>query len=140
MAEKLIQLYESMYLDGLKLYDYRLIENKAATICINGDYHIFIDTQRTESIADETCAVAHEYAHCKTGTTHSVYSSFELISKHEYKADKWAVHKLLPFEEYQQALQEGYTEIWQLAERFNVTEDFIRRADYIYQCEQQLLR
>ena len=34
-----------------------------------------------------------------------------------------------------QAIDDGYTEVWQLAEQFGVTEDFIRRADYIYRCE-----
>ena len=135
--EALFALYEEMHNSAIYLFDFC---GKAATVKMEDYYGIFFDTMANRTIAEEKEIIAHELGHCKTGTTHSISSSFELIERHEYRADKWAVHKLLPFEEYQQALQEGYTEIWQLAERFNVTEDFIRRADYIYQCEQQLLR
>ena len=138
MSDRLFQLYESMYQDGIKLFDYRLIEDKAATIKLYGKYAVFLDTCKIDSIADEICTMAHEYGHCKTGSTHSVYSPFDLVCKHEYKADKWAVHEYIKFEEYQQAIQDGYTEVWQLADRFNVTEDFIRRADYIYRCEEKI--
>ena len=131
--EALFALYEEMHNSAIYLFDFC---GKAATIKMEDYYGIFFDTMANRTIAEEKEIIAHELGHCKTGTTHSISSSFELIERHEYRADKWAVHKLLPFEEYQQALQEGYTEIWQLAERFNVAEDFIRRAIQIYQNEE----
>ena len=62
-------------------------------------------------------------------------SPFDLIEKHEYKADKYAVHELLPFEDLEVACKNGYTEYWQLAEHLDLTEEFIKRAVYIYECE-----
>ena len=56
--------------------------------------------------------------------------------RHEYRADKWAVHALLPRQELERAVKEGCTEVWELAERFGLTEDFIRRAAYVYRCEE----
>ena len=39
-------------------------------------------------------------------------------------------------EELERAVKEGCTEVWELAERFGLTEDFIRRAAYVYRCEE----
>ena len=139
MLSKLYQIYEEMYQKGHSLFDYRLTDNKAATIKLNGEYAIFIDTDKMESIADELCIVAHEYGHCETGATHYISSPFDLVCKHEYKADKWAIHKILPIEDIKKAMLSGCTEVWQLAEYFNVTERFLKRAIQIYQNEEMLI-
>ena len=57
---------------------------------------------------------------------------FNIISKHEYTADKWAVQQLMPADELLSAVSEGYTEAWQLADYFGVTEDFVHKAYKIY--------
>lgn len=139
MLSKLYQIYEEMYQKGLSLFDYRLTEDKAATIKLDGEYAIFIDTQKMSSVADELCTVAHEYGHCTTGATHYISSPFDLVCKHEYRADKWAVHKLLPVEDIKNAILSGCTEVWQLAEYLNVTESFLSRAIQIYQNEELLI-
>lgn len=46
------------------------------------------------------------------------------------------MHTLLPRAELERAVAEGCTEVWELAERFDLTEDFIRRAAYVYRCEE----
>lgn len=138
MAEKLYALYDELVHRGISLFDYRIGGPAAATIELGGQYAIFLDTERIGSAAEETCIVAHEYGHCATGATHAVSSPLDLVEKHEYKADKYAVHRLIDAAALRQALNEGCTEVWQLAERFGVTEDFIRRAAYIYQCENAL--
>ena len=67
-----------------------------------------------------------------------MYSPYDIIEKHEYKANKWAAHRLIPPDELAQALRDGYTEPWQLAEHFGVTDTFIKKALRIYQNEQLL--
>lgn len=99
-------------------------------------YYIAIDLNAAASSADLNVKAAHELGHCRTGSFYNIHSPYDVRAKHEYRADKWAVHELIPFDKYQEALRAGYTEVWQLAEFFDVTEDFIRRAIYIYQCEQ----
>lgn len=78
---------------------------------------------------------AHELGHCITGSFYCVYAAADIRARHEYRADKWAAHYLLPPDKLQEAVDDGCTEPWQLAERFGVTEEFVRRAVYIYQCE-----
>lgn len=129
------QLYQTLQQNGIKFYDYKIGKLKAITICLNNQYGIFIDTSEIKSEAEEYCMIAHEGGHCVTGCTHTVSSPLDLIEKHEYKADKWAVHKILPVEDFKYALKQGHTEIWDLAECFGVTEDFIRRALDIYKRE-----
>lgn len=42
------------------------------------------------------------------------------------------MQKLMPSDELLQAVQNGCVEVWELAEYFDVTEDFVRRACEIY--------
>ena len=52
--------------------------------------------------------------------------------RHENRADKWAIQKLIPVSELDDAVAEGCTELWELAERFGVTESFMRKAVCYY--------
>ena len=84
----------------------------------------------------ERVHLGHELGHCVTGSFYSRSSACDVRERHEYRADKWAVHALLPRQELERAVKEGCTEVWELAERFGLTEDFIRRAAYVYRCEE----
>lgn len=80
----------------------------------------------------EKVMLAHEIGHCQTGAFYNRYSKLNIISKLEYKADKWAIKKLLPEDELERALAKGYTEVWQLAEYFEISEELIRKAFWVY--------
>ena len=132
---ELARLYADLEREGVAVWEYPVVFADAATICLNGRYAIFLDMERLESAAQELSVLAHETGHCATGATHAVSSPLDLIERHEYRADKWAAHRLIPWGALRQALDEGCTEGWQLAERFGVTEGFVERALYIYRCE-----
>lgn len=85
---------------------------------------------------DEQIHLAHEIGHCQTGAFYNIHSPYDIREKHEYKADKWAVHEILPPDDMISAMQSGCAEVWQLAEHFDMPEDFIRRAIQIYQNEE----
>ena len=131
-------LYNEMIENGILLFDYKQNGTAAATIRINETYGVFLDSRILDTLAKEKTIVAHECGHCFTGSTHAIYSPFDVIEKHEYKANKWAAHRVMPIEEIKKSLRDGCVEPWQLAERFNVTEDFVKTALYIYQCEDAL--
>ncbi len=135
MPPKLLDLFEQLYYHDIRLFTCPIPEGKAVTIELSGIYGIFLDPDKLESSAEELCVTAHELGHCMTGATHRVSSSLDIIERHEYKADKYAVHRILPFAQLQQALNAGYTESWQLAEYFGVTEPFLLRALDIYRRE-----
>lgn len=72
--------------------------------------------------------LAHELGHCMTDSFYAGYSPLEKRAKHEYRADKWAINYLIPFDALCQAVSEGNRELWQLAEYFDVGEPFVEKA------------
>ncbi|HHV61111.1 MAG TPA: ImmA/IrrE family metallo-endopeptidase [Firmicutes bacterium] len=57
---------------------------------------------------------------------HYHYSDRVNISRAEYRALRWAANYLMPEDKLLQAFRRGITEIWELAECFDVTEDMVR--------------
>lgn len=55
-------------------------------------------------------------------------SDLDVRQKHENRADKWAIKQLIPKDKLDQAVAEGYTDLWQLAEYFEVSEEFMKKA------------
>lgn len=98
----------------------------------NGTCYIAINPIMLNSIADEKVKLAHELGHCCTGSFYNQYSPCDIIGRHERRADKWAIKKLIPKDELINAIKHGYVEIWQLAEHFEVTDDFMSKAIEYY--------
>ena len=67
-----------------------------------------------------------------TGSFYSVYTAVDCRQRHENRADKWAIKHLIPVKDLDEAVANGCTEIWELAERFGVTEEFARKAVCYY--------
>ena len=133
MTEK-IDIFEN-----IPIFSHNISGCKATTMCIDDDYAIFIDYDKIETSREEICVLSHELGHCYTGATHKLHSRFELLEKHEYSANKWAVHFLIPFDQLMCAVKKGYTQTYELAEYFNVTEDFITLTYDIYKREGYLI-
>ncbi len=132
--EKIVKLCEWLHNEGVFIMEAELpLQNKdtkSLSIKLNdsGTWGIFFDPARLQTTSEAKVAVLHECGHYCTGSTHAVSSPFDLVEKHEYSADKWAVRNGISEEELDVAVAEGYTEIWELAEYFNVTEEFMRKA------------
>lgn len=99
---------------------------------LDGSCYIAIDQDKLQGETDEKMKMAHELGHCSTGSFYNEYASCDVRRKHENRADKWAVKKLISEDELDEAVAEGYTEIWSLAEYFGVTEDFMKKAVCLY--------
>jgi len=82
----------------------------------NLDCYIGIDYNQIESQREERTIIAHEIGHCIQGAFYNRYSSVDIKSKHEYRADKWAVETLIPFDEILEALTKGYEQVLELPE------------------------
>jgi hypothetical protein len=91
------------------------------------DYSLLWDTPA------ERVHAAHELGHCCTGAFYNRYAPHDLRGRHEAKAVKWSIQKLIPEASLKEAVAAGLTETWELAEHFCVTEDFIRQAVCWYQ-------
>lgn len=125
---KIISLYNELNRAGVRFYHWDMDDVQAVTIEQAGRYGVFMDFGNIHTGAEELVVVAHEGGHISTGATHRVDSPYDLVEKHEYKADKWAVQRLIPEEALDEAVAGGCTELWQLAEHFGVTEEFMKKA------------
>lgn len=131
---ELTDIYKWFENEGIFVFDRQLPfsneQSKAVTIRLRGEgaTGVFLDIGRIETAAEEAVTLLHEGGHCATGTTHVIVSSFDLIAKHEYKADKWAVQGAVTKEELENARRKGYREIHELADFFNLTEAFMKKV------------
>lgn len=126
--ENALSLYNELNGAGVRFYHWDLGDECAATVEMGGRYAVFMDFSNIPTAADELVTVAHEGGHVSTGATHKVSSPYDLVAKHEYKADKWAVQRLIPAEALDRAVADGYTDLYALADYFNVTVPFMKKA------------
>ena len=70
--------------------------------------------------------------HIETGTLHRPGADELEILRSEYRCAAWVVKYLVPIDELLEAAEHGYTEIWELAEYFGVSEECILDAVKIY--------
>ncbi len=100
-------------------------------ICDDGDCAVIFDYSKIDNTALLMVCTAHEIGHCETGSFYT-QKSLELRERMEYRANKWAIKNLIPKNEMEQAIKEGNEEVWQLAEYFDITEDMVRFAFWVY--------
>lgn len=134
----LADIYQWLRHKGVLMFDRQFSFSNQSTRAIgislsdDGTYGIFIDASRIKSLSDKKSTMLHECGHYATGATHKVSSNYDLIEKHEYKADKWAIEHALSIDDLDEAIAEGCDSIFALAERFEVTENFMRKAVCYY--------
>lgn len=121
-------LYNELSDADTHFYSWNVGESKAITMEYDQNFFIFMDGREIETTAEEKTILAHEGGHVMTGATHTVYSPLDIVEKHEVKADKWAIQRVIPESDLQHAIALGYTELPELAEYFDVTEEFMRKA------------
>ena len=90
-----------------------------------------INTARFDSSAEVRTALIHEDGHFASGAFYLPYSPYQLKAQAEYRADKAAVLKHIPYPELAARLRRGDT-LADAAEYFCVTEDFLRKAYALY--------
>lgn len=107
-----------------------LTETPSFSLQTNKRCYIAID-QRL-NVQQEREALAHELGHCEYGGFYNRYSKYDIRAKAERRADKWAFTRLVPYGRLIQAVRHGVTEVWDLAELFDVSCEFMQRAIAYY--------
>ena len=120
----LLELYDTASKNDVKIYHMNLKAMKAFSLPNN----IVIDMSQLKTLAETKVCFAHELGHEMKSAFYTVKNTLETRERQEARADRWAVDNILPLDELKQAVSKGYTEIWELAEYFDVTEDFVKKA------------
>ncbi|MBQ8248609.1 MAG: ImmA/IrrE family metallo-endopeptidase [Clostridia bacterium] len=107
----------------------KLPETKSVSLNIDDNMFIGIDDKVMQTRAEERVHLAHELGHCMTGAFYSLYSPIDNRGYVERKANVYAIKKLINEDELKKIIKK-YNDIsvWELAEHFEVTEDFMRMA------------
>lgn len=126
-------LYDYAQQQNIEVLQFPMKENGSMSIMTDdGSCYIGIDKSVQDGNAQERVHLCHELGHCATGSFYSIYTAIDSRQRHENRADKWAIKKLISVDDLDTAIGNGYTEIWELAEHFGVTEDFIRKTVCYY--------
>lgn len=129
----ILALYDLAREQNIEVIQYPMHENGSASAMLpDGSCYIGMDVSICDGSIQERVHLGHELGHCMKGAFYNRYSDFDCRQRHENRADKWAIGQLIPVEDLDEAVTEGYCEIWELAERFGVTEQFIKKAVCYY--------
>lgn len=104
----------------------------ALSVVIDGEMCVVINPVMISSSADEKVKLAHEIGHCAAGGFYDKLSPWDVVARCENRANKWAIKKLIPKDELETAIKRGNMNLWELSEKFNVTEGFIKKAISFY--------
>ena len=99
-----------------------------ATVRDQGYLAVFLDFSKIRSTRLLRGVCSHELGHAATGALHKVDSPYELVGRSEYRANRWAAQHYLTAEDFRCAFRDGCTELWQLAEYFDLPEKDIQKA------------
>ena len=125
-------LYDLANTESISVNEFPLPENGSVSVRYNGQCYIGIDRKQIKNTADEAVHLAHELGHCMTGSFYNPYTILDERSRHEYKANEWAIRKLCPLWKVQAAYCSGCREVWEFAEYLDVTCTFAEKVMAYY--------
>lgn len=130
---EILALYEIAEQQNIEVIQHPMLENGSMSIMLDdGTCYIGIDASVRDGGPQERVHLGHELGHCVTGSFYNIYAAIDHRRRHENRADKWAIQHLIPAEKLDEAITNGCTELWELADHFGVTEDFIKKAVCYY--------
>jgi hypothetical protein len=122
------KVYQKIQDNNIEVFNFGLPDIKSVSIETDGMYGIFINHKEIENSDEEFVIATHEYGHCMTGSTHPPYSPFDIISKHEYRADRRAILDFLPIDRIKSAIKDGCHSVYEFSEYLDVPEQFVIKA------------
>lgn len=116
---------------GVEIITFQLPSVSSMSTEVNGQCFIGLDNSRHITYAEEQSRIGHELGHCLYGGFYSHSSPFDVVERHEVRADRWYIKRAIPRKTLFQLLKQGY-DAWEIAEQLNTTEEYVRRAYYYY--------
>ena len=129
---KLRDLYRYAEVSDIPVVSFDMPLSESMSVLYEGKCYVGIDPMRLHSETEEKEKPAHELGHCVTGAFYNEYAACDIREKHERRADIRSIKNLIPKNELLNALKDCFCRnCFELAEYFNVSEDFMQMAlDY----------
>lgn len=124
----LSQFYHYCQQNAVDVIPYMGMPSPGATIRDGEDTAIFLDFSAITSLRQLNGVCMHELGHAATGALHKVSSQYETVERSEYRANRWAAQHCLTKDSFREAFAAGLTELWELAEYFDLPEQDIKNA------------
>ena len=127
------ELYAQASSQNIPVYRHPMARCGSMSLMLSdGSCVIGMDDRVADGGTQERVHLSHELGHCCTGSFYNIYASRDLRERHENRADKWAIRRLIPVSDLDDAIAAGHTELWDLAEHFGVTETFLKKTICLY--------
>lgn len=125
----LLELYNFAEKEGIEV-DYYPMNEVTAVSFPNG--WIALNSNKIKTSIEEKACLAHELGHCMTGCFYNINTNYNIRTRCECRANRWAIKKLVPKKELKEVIKSGIKDIWELADYFDVSESFIIKAIEYY--------
>lgn len=132
--EILTKVYNDLLARNVQMFagDYNIGSADACTVKLSGNFGLFLNIGKIHSLRQEKEAVVHEWAHIVSDATYGVDAPEAVRHKAEETARREELKELLPFDEMRGVVQSGVTQIFELSEYFNVSEEKVSEAIEYY--------
>ena len=127
-------MYDDLEALNVDVVDVKLKNNFAIAFF---DNFLIIDRSKCKTAAQERTVLAHEAGHYMSGAFYRAYSPFEVKEQAEHRAFAASVEKYLPVNEILNCYKMGMTENWEIAEYFNLEEEFVEKAVIVYKTKKR---
>ena len=126
-------LYDLAQPQNIEVIPFPMPENGSMSVMDEeGTCVIGMDESVRDGGIQERVHLSHELGHCVTGSFYNIHAAIDCRQRHENRADKWSIQALIPVEELDDAIAEGHTQLWDLADHFGVTEALMKKAVCYY--------
>lgn len=125
---ELSQFYTYCRSNAVDVIPYMGMPSPGATIRDGEDTAIFLDIRAIATLRQLKGICLHELGHAATGALHKVSSPYDTVERSEYRANRWAAEHCLTEADFREAFAAGYTELWELAEYFDLPEQDVKNA------------
>ena len=127
------RLYDLAQQENIAVLTYPMARTGSMSVMTDdGECFVGMDRSVCDGGVQERVHLAHELGHCVTGSFYNIHAAIDHRRRHENRADKWAIRKLVPVDDLDEAIASGCCDLWELADRFGVTEQFMQKAVCFY--------
>lgn len=99
------KLYDLTEKENISVYDWYIEDCNGIYLNYDKINAIALNYDELGTYVEEKCTLAHELGHYYMDATYSLSSDSNYINKQEYRAFKWSISTLIPYEDLKLAIK-----------------------------------